>query len=140
MKMLLPVDGSDNSARALDCVLMLAAKFGKSEIHLVNVQNPLTSLNSQECWTAEQCARLQQLAGERALSATRKRLEGAGIPCTSEIATGAVAQSIVDAAREWQCDLIVMGTRGMGAVGSLLMGSVAAKVVHLAKLPVVLVK
>jgi nucleotide-binding universal stress UspA family protein len=38
------------------------------------------------------------------------------------------------------CDGIVMGTRGMSAVGNLVMGSVATKVIHLTKLPVTLVK
>ena len=47
---------------------------------------------------------------------------------------------IVKRPEELNCDGIVMGTRGMGAIGNLVMGSVATKVVHLTKLPVTLVK
>ena len=47
---------------------------------------------------------------------------------------------IADSAEREGCDAIVMGTRGMGSIGSLMLGSVATKVVHLTKLPVTLVK
>jgi nucleotide-binding universal stress UspA family protein len=140
IKLLLPVDGSDSSARAVDYVAKLVAAFREAEVHLINVQDPVSSLQAQECWTAEQCATLQQQAGEQALMTARKRLDVAGIAHTTEIAAGPVAQTIVDFAREWQCDMIVMGTRDMGAIGNLLMGSVAAKVVHLTHVPVALVK
>jgi nucleotide-binding universal stress UspA family protein len=43
-------------------------------------------------------------------------------------------------ANSYHCDLIVMGTRGLGAASSLLLGSVANKTVHLTDLPVMLVK
>ena len=43
-------------------------------------------------------------------------------------------------AEELNCDAIIMGTRGMGALGNLVMGSIATKVVHLTRLPVTLVK
>jgi len=47
---------------------------------------------------------------------------------------------IVKRAEELGCDGIIMGTQGRGTLGSLFMGSVAVKVVHLTKLPVTLVK
>ncbi len=59
---------------------------------------------------------------------------------TSEILVGSVAQAIVKRGEDLGCDGIVMGTRGMGAIGNLAMGSVATKVIHLTKLPVTLVK
>ena len=53
---------------------------------------------------------------------------------------GDPATAIVKLARRLNCDLIVMGTRGMGKVAGLVLGSVATKVVHLADAPVTLVK
>lgn len=50
------------------------------------------------------------------------------------------AQHIAEFASENACDEIIMGTRGMGAVGNLVLGSVATKVVHLATVPVTLVR
>ena len=137
---LVPVDGSDSSMRAVEYLLKLTAAFKVDEIHLINVQDAVSSLESQDCWTAEQCVAAQRQAGEAALAAARKRIDAAGMACTAELVIGPVAQTIADFAREWQCDLIVMGTRGMGVIGNLLMGSVATKVVHLADVPVMLVK
>ena len=64
----------------------------------------------------------------------------AGVAYTSEILIGNAAEKIVKRAEELGCDGIVIGTQGRGAIGSLLMGSVAMKVVHLTTLPVTLVK
>jgi len=54
--------------------------------------------------------------------------------------TGQYGETIANYAKEKQCDRIVMGTRGLGAVGGLLLGSVARKVIHLADVPITLVK
>ncbi len=50
------------------------------------------------------------------------------------------AREIARLASELDCDLIVMGTHGRGRIAGLVMGSVAMKVVHVATLPVMLVK
>jgi nucleotide-binding universal stress UspA family protein len=53
---------------------------------------------------------------------------------------GSITKEILRIADEKNCDQIAMGTRGMGALGSLFLGSVAQGVVHHAKVPVLLVK
>jgi nucleotide-binding universal stress UspA family protein len=53
---------------------------------------------------------------------------------------GPIAQSLASESRKLKCDMIVMGTHGMGAVSGLLLGSIAAKTVHLARCPVLLVR
>jgi nucleotide-binding universal stress UspA family protein len=53
---------------------------------------------------------------------------------------GPIARSLASEAKKLKCDMIVMGTHGMGAVSGMLLGSVAAKTVHLAHCPVVLVR
>ncbi len=63
-----------------------------------------------------------------------------GLACVPEVRIGAAAEVIAAYAAEQGRDAIVMGTRGMGAVAGLAMGSVAQKVVHLASVPVTLVK
>jgi len=50
-----------------------------------------------------------------------------------------VAETIVKYAKRWQCDSILIGTRGLGLTAGLVLGSVALKVIHLAKIPVTLV-
>ena len=53
---------------------------------------------------------------------------------------GVVANEIVRAAAELRVDQIAMGTRGMGAVGNMVLGSVAQRVLHQASIPLLLVK
>ena len=64
----------------------------------------------------------------------------ASVACAPLVRIGSAATEIIAYAVEHDCDAIVMGTRGMSAIGSLVMGSVAQKVVHLAPVPVTLVK
>jgi len=66
--------------------------------------------------------------------------KNAGIPVEAMIKTGDAASVVAEVAKALDCDGIVMGTQGHGAIGSRLLGSVAARVVHLAEVPVTLVK
>jgi nucleotide-binding universal stress UspA family protein len=78
--------------------------------------------------------------GERVLKPARDLAQASGVAVHAKIAVGELAPCIVRYAREQRCDLIVMGTRGMGSVANMLLGSVATKVIHLAECPVLLVK
>ena len=69
-----------------------------------------------------------------------RRRSAAGITFTSQILIGNIPKSIVSCAEALDCDGIVMGTRGMSAIGNLIMGYIATKVIHLTNLPVTLVK
>jgi nucleotide-binding universal stress UspA family protein len=74
---------------------------------------------------------------ETTLAAARR----SGLDLVSTLGeVGDPATEITRVAEEKGVDQIVMGTHGRGAVGSLLIGSVAQRVVHLAKVPVLLVK
>jgi nucleotide-binding universal stress UspA family protein len=78
--------------------------------------------------------------GEKLLAQPEITALAAGLACVTHVRIGAPAEVIAAYAAEKGCDAIVMGTRGMGAVAGLVMGSVAQKVVHLASVPVTLVK
>lgn len=140
LKILVPVDGSDNSMRAVNFVISAVAKSRDAQVRLITVRDPMDSLQVHRFWTDKQIHAFQQESGNAALQPACKRLDEGGIPYTANILIGDIAQTIVKYADEFQCDMIVMGTRGMGTIGSLLMGSVATKVVHLARMPVTLVK
>ena len=70
----------------------------------------------------------------------RKLLERAGIPYQARVLVGPVAETIVAQAKERRCDMIFVGTRGMGAAGNMLLGSTATKVLHLSSVPVLVAK
>lgn len=139
-KILLPVDGSRSSANAARHVAGLAVLIQDLEVHLVNVQPLGDDWMTRRTLKAEELDRLEREWAETALAPARETLAAAGIACREHFTQGEVAQSIARLAGELGCDQIVMGTRGLGSLGDLLMGSVATKVLHLAGLPVTLVK
>jgi nucleotide-binding universal stress UspA family protein len=83
---------------------------------------------------------MQETRGGDALAPARALLERAGIGYTPAVLLGPVAESIAQYAKDKGCDQIVMGTRGLGALGGMLMGSVTTELLRLTDLPVTLVK
>jgi nucleotide-binding universal stress UspA family protein len=90
--------------------------------------------------TPEKMAELQCRAAEEALQEAEMLIRTAAVPYTREILVGPIAAVIAQRADDLGCESIVIGTRGMTALGNLLMGSVATKVIHFANVPVTLVK
>lgn len=78
--------------------------------------------------------------GSQKLAAAKKKLDAAGIRYQARILVGDVAETIIKHASSTRCDIIYIGTRGMGALGKALLGSTAGKVVQIADVPVLVVK
>lgn len=141
LKMLVPVDGSASSDRAVDHLIRKSSRFKDPvEIHLLTVQPPIVSGNVRMFISHEQLNEYYQEEGLKALKPARDKLDAAGLKYVFHIGLGDPAEVIARYAREKGCDQIFMGTRGMGSISNLLLGSVATKVIHLADVPVVLVK
>ena len=140
MKILLPVDGSDHSDRATRHVIAMLQGCGGHSLHLINAQAHIDAPEVRGHMPAGEIEAMQETRGGDALVSARALLDKAGIAYTPEVLLGPVAESIVRYATEQGCDKIVMGTRGLGAIGSVLMGSVTTKLLHLTELPVTLVK
>jgi nucleotide-binding universal stress UspA family protein len=140
MKIALAVDGSGSSLRATRFLIELLGNRPGTEVHVVNVQAPVlyTDLlpNEKQC----EIEHWRQQSGEEATADACKMLAASKVSFTLHVVAGDPAVAIVGLARERPCELIVMGTRGMGTVAGIVLGSVASKVVHLASMPVTLVK
>lgn len=141
IKILLAVDGSEGALRATRHLVKSAAWYKQTpEVHLIaahlavpmagRAQAALGSGALEHYYTEER---------EMALKDAREVLKLAGIAFTEHGGIGEPAEIIVKLAHDQGCDLIYMGTRGLGAVKSLLLGSTTQKVLHLAATPVVLV-
>jgi nucleotide-binding universal stress UspA family protein len=86
---------------------------------------------------------MHELAAQQAmkpLEAAREQLSKAGVAADFEELEGDPAETIAHRAAELGCEGIVMGTHGRGRVSHLVLGSVAQRVVHLASMPVTLVR
>ena len=140
LKILLPVDGSDNSSKAVtDFIRLLDWYKEKPEIHLLNVQYALDGNVSLFINQAD-IKQYHQEEGLKSLQNTRDLLDQAGIAYQYHITVGDPAEMIVRFAAEKHYDLIVMGPRGKGNIQGLLLGSVTNKVMQLSSIPVLLVK
>lgn len=139
-KILIPVDGSPSSARAAEFVARLARASADVEVHVVNVQAMGDDWKVRRLYDSEELVRMEREWAESALQPARDVLTAAGVAIREHFERGDVAKTIVALAESLGCDQIVMGTRGMTALGGLVLGSVATKVLHLAPVPVTLVK
>ena len=139
MKVLVPVDGSPASLRAVDFAIKMASQTPGTSLVLLNVQN----INAMELAGEAMGGGLQEMIAEasaKALNDAIRRLEAAGADFKTLVRSGQPAETIAQVAREEDIQHIVMGTRGLDSIQGLLMGSVATKVIHLADLPITLIK
>lgn len=138
---LLPFDGSDSAGRALDHLLRMSAAQRPDTIHVLNVQGFPVFHGQILTHEFVQLMREQQMShGRDQLKAAEQKLLAAGVSFQSHVVIGQTAETIVEMASQLGCDQIVMGTRGMGTMKTLWLGSVAYKTVHMAEVPVTLVK
>jgi nucleotide-binding universal stress UspA family protein len=141
LKLLLPVDGSDSSVRAVEFAVNKKGWYKDPvELHLINVQPPMP-FGSRVASVIGHAAIEQHHRDEgmAALKPAMQKLDAAGVPYVHHISVGDPAEVIAEFAKQKGFDQIVMGTKGLGAT-SLLLGSVTAKLIHLTVVPVLLVK
>lgn len=142
MTTLVPFDGSPAALRAVHLAIDQAKSRPMHNIVVLNVQNIATQDLPDGAgimppgWITAQ----EEQAGSEILAEPRTLCERAGVPYEVRVEIGGIAATIERVAREGGADHIIMGTRGLGGVRSLLLGSVATKVLKLVNVPVTLVK
>jgi nucleotide-binding universal stress UspA family protein len=138
MKILLAVDGSKPSLAAVDFLIRQAAQFrAKPEVALVTVHLPVPRMRAVG---KDQLAKYYEEEGQANLAPAQKKLDAAGVSYKASVLVGPIAETIVKQASQSKCDMICMGSRGMGELGKVLLGSTATKVLHLATQPLLIVK
>ncbi|HEY9279429.1 MAG TPA: universal stress protein [Eoetvoesiella sp.] len=137
---LVPVDGSASSLNAVKVAIKLQREYGAGTLYVINVQAPIISGNVTRFISSETINDFYQEEGEKMLTEARALLKDAGVVTEVSIQVGAAAKVIAEFAKKHECTAIIMGTRGLGGVSGLILGSVATKVLHLVDIPVTLVK
>jgi nucleotide-binding universal stress UspA family protein len=138
--LLVPLDFSPHSDRALEQALDLARRFG-SRIHLlhayhlpVEIATPEQVTIPRDFWT------LVRESAEHKLAGALEKVKAAGIQAETHLAELPPAQAITQTAEKIGADLIVMGTRGLTGFKHVLLGSVAERTIRAAPCPVMTVK
>jgi len=139
--MLVAIDGSEASLRALEHAARQASGASDLCLHVLCIQPPPRVYGEIEVYVGEQRAHeLGESAARSILDDARERLRGRVTHFELESVEGDPGAVIARRAAELGCESIVMGTHGRGRLGSALMGSVAQHVVHASPVPVTLVK
>lgn len=133
---LLPVDGSETSRRAAEYCAWFARATG-GRVLVLNVQPAFESWQTHGI--GQEAARKHREDLARAAASDALEIL-AGTPCEYVMAEGEPAETIGRVADEKACTHVVMGTRGLGKVSGVLMGSVAMKAFHLVKVPLTFIR
>ncbi|MCG9875613.1 MAG: universal stress protein [Leptospiraceae bacterium] len=137
-KILIPIDGSESSKRALEFGIAIA-KAANAKVTVLEVIEDFGPLPGYYDAAPPGKDRVKWISEQR-FEKVHTILDDSSIQWTRTIKEGYAADEILKVSEDGKFDLIVIGSRGMGAVGRFLVGSVSDKVVHHAHCSVTVVR
>lgn len=141
---IVPTDGSANSKRALEHAVVIASSVGAA-ITLVYVANIVSVISNFDQipnasgYVTEQVALDMEEAGKSVLDEFAKAIPQ-DVAVKSVFEVGSPGPAILSVAKKYNADLIVMGSRGLGPLKGLFMGSVSSYIVSHSTCPALIVK
>jgi nucleotide-binding universal stress UspA family protein len=143
-QILVPVDGSPTSEKALDEAIRLAQLSG-AKLRLVHVVDELSYVNGFESAMnyVNEIIPLMREAGEKLLAQDRKKALDKGVSADCVLVVGGpgrICDHVAEQARRAKADLIVVGSHGRRGIGRVLLGSDAEQIVRHAPVPVLVVR
>jgi nucleotide-binding universal stress UspA family protein len=138
-QILVPIDFSECSRKALLYALALARQFGGAIrlVHVIEAAYLMGDFGAVDYAALEADLRTE---AEKQLRRLAEAEIGTSVPCAMTIRSGRPATEIAEAAREFEADLVVIATHGRTGLKHVLLGSVAENVVRHAPCPVLTVR
>ncbi|RIK97449.1 MAG: universal stress protein [Burkholderiales bacterium] len=141
MKLLVAIDGSENSLRAARFAASLLGQLrDPGSITLISVHDDVALRNARRFVGKQVVDEYLRDLSEQDLAGARELLDGLEIAHDQIIRIGAIANEIVQAADPDQFAMVVLGSKGRTGLRDLLIGSVARRVSEISRIPVLLVK
>lgn len=140
-RILVPIDGSDTANLGMKEAIRLAKNTG-AKIKLLHVVDEAVTLHYAEAPTYSiQLQRRLEKQGARILEKAKRAASKQGISVSTAMDKkfAPVADTIVEGAKKWPADVIVLGTHGRRGISRLVMGSDAESIVRTAPVPVLLI-
>ena len=141
-RILVPIDGSATS----NCALVEAIKLARqhaAQVELVNVYEDILYWVDENYINYAELQETIRLNAEKLLTKAQAEVIQAGIPVEAkllEAKNNRIENVIIEEAKRWQAELIVIGTHGRSGFSRLMLGSVAEGVVRSASIPVLLIR
>jgi nucleotide-binding universal stress UspA family protein len=134
-KILLATDGSEDAAQATEAATDLAKESG-SKLHVVHVWHDVPSPYAHKFVRSELKRQGQEILDEQ----VRKIEEAGGTVTQAHLREGRTSDEVIKLSEELRVGLLVVGSRGMGTVRRILMGSHSEEIVHHARVPVLVLR
>lgn len=136
-KILIATDGSESAEQALEVAIELAREMGAS-LDVVSVRPPLPVGHTGPSPAVLEVD--EEHGAERIAASAAERAREAGVEATPHVARGPVVDNIVSAVHELGSDLLVVGSRGHGAIAGVMLGSVSHALIRQSPVPVTIVR
>ncbi len=137
-RILVGLDGSESSGKAMRMAEEIAVRFG-AKLTLAHVVPPLLLPPDAYGLTLEEIDHQHELHAGKLLAEARAALGEPGVEVDTLVLYGQPAEQLATAAAEPDVGLVVVGSRGRGAVRRLMVGSVSDRLVHISTKPVLVV-
>ena len=143
-RILVPIDGSTTSNKGLDEAIQLARLTGAKLrlVHIVDTLSFATGFEPYTVYAGDVIPRMKE-AGQQILDEGQRRVAEQGVAVDTllfDSLANRVSDTVIEQAKAWGADLIVLGTHGRRGVGRLLLGSDAEQIARMASIPVLLVR
>lgn len=143
-RILVALDGSETSMRALTASLNLARQGG-GRVRMVHVVEELAYLGGFDPYGASSGDLIKVIRenGAKVLANGVAAAESAGVEADTVLYDNfgeRLPEAVADAAKQWNADLIVVGTHGRRGIGRVLMGSGAEQIIRLSPVPVLVIR
>jgi nucleotide-binding universal stress UspA family protein len=138
MRILLAVDGSVSSDRAMDLVASFRLPVD-SLIRVVSVQQPYVDVLALS-WASVGASQTDARHHHEAVERAERSLQRPGLKVEGFLLRGRPGSSLVDEAKAMQADLVVVGSRGHGTIATMVLGSTASEIVDHAPCPVLVAR
>jgi nucleotide-binding universal stress UspA family protein len=139
-KILVPLDGSKVAEGVLPHAKSLAYSEGAELILLTVGANPAMDFAFSDPGLAQSALLEQEERSKKYIAGIEDQLKSAGFKTSTQLRVGSVAEMILEVAEELQVDVIAMSTHGRTGPARWLLGSIAERVVHNSKVPVLLIR
>lgn len=141
-RILVPTDGSEITAKAIDVAIELAKSVGAG-LYTISVKEPFpySAISEMQPTPPQEFFDAQERIASERVQAVVQQSQAAGLMCQS-YTTEALHpwEAIIEHAKRMECDLLVMASHGRRGVSALLLGSETQKVLTHSKVPVLIVR